>query len=62
MLIKGKIFFCIYLSSILNSILFLYTNLNQNMIVSYVIVITNIDTENETAVLLQENSINGIIA
>jgi hypothetical protein len=38
------------------------TNLNQNMIVSYVIVITNIDTENETAVLLQENSINGIIA
>jgi hypothetical protein len=36
------------------------TNLNQNMIVSYILVITNINPESESAVLLQENSINEI--
>jgi hypothetical protein len=38
------------------------TSLHQNMIVSYKIVITNINAENESAVLLQENSIMQIIA
>lgn len=34
------------------------TSLHQNMIVSYKIVITNINAESESAVLLQENSLN----